>query len=126
MLGRLKQFGQDLERREFALLVFTGLVVTWVRHGLQHHWKGWDSWGDFFAQWFVHTLGVLMLLLAAGAAIIWSHKFFLGYEKKEYGRELMFYIVMTILVAALCIAFVALKPPSDDYEDSSVFIIFSV
>jgi hypothetical protein len=112
---RLKEFLQDLEKREIALVIFTGLVVAFVRHGLQHHWKAWDSWEDFFLAWFIHTVAVAVLMAASMAAIIFSHKFFLGYGKKEYGRELTFYIVMTILVAAIGIALIAHSPPRDDF-----------
>ncbi len=121
---RLREFFQDLEKREIALVIFTGLVVAWVRHGLQHHWKGWHSWEDFFIAWFVHTMGVAVLTGVALAAIIYSHKFFLGYDKKDFGRELTFYIVMTILVVTLGIAFIALRPPSDDYDDSAAYQIY--
>jgi MFS superfamily sulfate permease-like transporter len=124
MLARLRQLGQDLEKREIALTIFTGLVVAYVRHGLQHHWKAWDSIGDFFAAWFVHTMGVAVLMGVTLAAIIYSHKFFLGYDREHYGREITFYIVVTILVTALGIAFVAHSPPSDEYDDSSAFVSF--
>jgi hypothetical protein len=60
-------------------------------------------------------------MAASMAAIICSHKFFLGYDKKDYGRELTFYILVTILVGALGIALIALRGPSGDYDDSSVF-----
>jgi len=124
---RLKEFFQDVEKREIALVIFTGLVVAWVRHGLQYHWKSWGSWGDFFAEWFVHTMGVALLIGFALAAIIYSHKFFLGYDRKEYGRELTFYIVMTILVTAIGIVVVAHWPASDDdFDDSSAFVVFVV
>ena len=120
----VKEFFQDLEKREIALVIFTGLVVAWVRHGLQYHWKAWGSWEDFFVEWFVHTMGVALLIGVALAAIIYSHKFFLGCDRKEYGRELTFYIVMTILVAALGIAAVANWPHSDDdFDDSSAFVV---
>ena len=124
MAVSVKEFFQDLEKREIALVIFTGLVVTWVRHGLQYHWKAWGSWEDFFVEWFVHTMGVALLMAVALAAIIYSHKFFLGYSKDSYGRELTFYIVMTILVAAIGIAVVAHWPASDDdFDDSSAFFI---
>lgn len=123
----LKQLWEDLEQREIALVIFTGLVVAFVRHGLQTHWKAWDSWEDFFVAWFIHTLGVGVLVVASMAAIIYSHKFFLGYDKKEYGRELTFYIVMTALVAAIGILVVANAPPSDnEFDDSSSFVMFVV
>lgn len=121
---RLREFFQDLEKREIALVIFTGLMVAWVRHGLTHHWHGWDSWGDFLAEWFVHTMGVVLLMGVAFAAIIYSHKFFLGYSKESYGRELTFYIVITILVASIGIVVVAHWPASDDdFDDSSTFTL---
>jgi hypothetical protein len=73
-------------------------------------------------DWFIHTLGVAVLVAATIAAIIYSHNFFLGYDKKEYGRELTFYILMTILVGALGIAIVAHWPPSDDLDDAALQI----
>lgn len=123
---RLREFFKDLEKREIALWIFTGLVVSWLRHGLQYHWKPWPSWEDFFVWWFIHTMGVGLLVAAALAAIIFSHKFFLGYTKEEYGREITFYILMTILACALAIAFLALRGPSDDFDDSSAFVMFVV
>lgn len=121
----LVKLWEDVEAREVGLTVFTGLVVAYVRQGLQHHWKLWDSIGDFVLAWVIHTMGVAVLMAAALAAIIYSHKFFLGYEKKEYGRELTFYILTTILMAALGIAVVAHWPSSDgDFDDSSAFVIF--
>jgi hypothetical protein len=121
---RLQQFIKDTEAREVGLTIFTGLVVAYVRHGLQHHWTLWDSIPDFFAAWLFHTLAVVLLMAASLAGIIYTHKFFLGYEKKDYGREITFYILMTILVAALSIAMVAHWPSSDhDFDDSSAFVI---
>lgn len=123
----LKRLWEDLEKREIALVIFTGLVVAFVRHGLQHHWKAWDLWEDFFLAWFFHTMAVALLMAASMAAIIFSHKFFLGYNKEDYGRELTFYILMTILVAALGILVVAHWPASDDeYDDLSAFVTFVV
>jgi hypothetical protein len=120
----LKNFWQDVEAREVGLTALTGLVVAYVRHGLRHHWKFWDSIGDFLGAWFIHTIGVALLMAAALAAIIYSHKFFLGYDRKEYGREVTFYILMTILTAALGIIVVSHWPYSDDdFEDSSAFVI---
>ncbi len=119
---RWREFVRNIETRGVALVIFTGLIVAWVRHGLQNHWKPWDSWEGFFASWLVHTLGVVLLTLVTVITIIWSHKFFLGYDKKEYDREMTFYIVITILVAALGIAFVANSPPRDDYDDASLII----
>jgi hypothetical protein len=79
----LKQFWKETEAREVALTVFTGLVVAYVRQGLQHHWKLWGSIGDFLAGWFIHTMGVAILMAAALAAIIYSHSFFWGTTRKN-------------------------------------------
>ena len=123
---RLRAFFKDLEKREIALWIFTGLVVSWLRHGLQYHWKAWNSWEDFLLGWFIHTMGVGLLVAVALAAIIFSHKFFLGYNKEEYGRELTFYIVITILACALGVAFLALRGSTEDFDDSSAFVMFAV
>ncbi len=121
---RLKEFFEDLEKRQIALVIFTGLVVAWVRHGLQYHWKSWDSWEDFFIAWFIHTMGVALLMAASLAAIIFTHKFFRGYNKEDYS-EITFYVLMTILIGALGIAFLALRGPSDDYDDSSAYAVYA-
>jgi hypothetical protein len=61
------------EARITALTIFTGLVVSWVRNGLQHHWESFPSWGSFFTLWIVHTFGVALLCGIALAAIIYTH-----------------------------------------------------
>jgi hypothetical protein len=68
-----------------------GLAVAYVRHGVQYHWRSWDSWGDFFGAWLVHTMGVALLIGVALAAIIYSHKFFLGYSKESWPRADLLY-----------------------------------
>jgi hypothetical protein len=122
--SRLKQFWKNTETREYGLVIFTGLVVAWVRHGLHYHWTAWATWEGFFVDWFIHTLGVGVLATAAAAAIIFSHTFFLGYVRKEYGRELFFYIVMTILIGALGIAVISLRLGSGNYDDSRAILNF--
>jgi len=120
--SRLKQFWKNTKTREYGLIIFTGLVVAWVRHGLHYHWKAWATWEGFFVDWFIHTMGVGLLALVAIAAIIFTHKFFLGYESKEYGRELFFYIVMTILIGALGIAVISMRLVSGNYDESCAFV----
>ena len=78
----LKKVWQDLEKREIALIVFTGLVVTYVRHGLHYHWKVWDSWEEFFLSWFINTIAVVVLVGASMAAIIYLHRFFLDTKER--------------------------------------------
>jgi hypothetical protein len=95
------------ETREVLLVIITGLVVANVRHGLEHH--SFDTWGDFFFSWFVHTFTVLLLGTIALAAIVSTHKFFLGQSMPDI-RGIFFYIVMTVLVGALStVPFVRLR-----------------
>jgi hypothetical protein len=91
------------ETKIFALLVITGLVVSWVRQGLAHQFKWFASWGDFFISWFVHTVAVGVVAVLASAAILRANHFFVGSEPEEDYHKLMFYAVMTVLVAAILI-----------------------
>jgi hypothetical protein len=91
------------ETKIFALLVFTGLVVSWVRQGLAHQFKWFASWGDFFISWFVHTVAVAVVAVLASAAILRANRFFVDSEPEKDYHKLMFYAVMTVLVAAILI-----------------------
>lgn len=96
------------------LWFFTGLVVSWVRQGLLHHFqKGYPSWGDFFAYWFVCTLAVAITSGLAAAAIFMAHRFFLGEEYKDSLDKLFFYAVMTVLFGAILLALGATGGPPD-------------
>jgi hypothetical protein len=115
----LRRWWSDYGVRWGGLYVVTGLAVSWVRHGVQYHWRPFSSWEDFFASWFLHCLGVGVLVAAAVIAISWTHKFFLGRNLElKQGDELGFYIVMTVLVVALAIALLAKAQPLDDDESS--------
>ena len=93
-----------------ALVVFTGLVVSWVRQGLEHHWKWFASWEDFFLSWFIYTQVVAFLAVFAGVAIIATHRFFVGSEYGDDNDQLIFYVVMTALVSAIFIAIIWHSP----------------
>ena len=121
MWQRIVEWWKRKETREGLLIIITGLAVAYVRHGLEHHWKSWDTWGDFFIAWFVYSFAVMLFTGIALAAIIYTHKFFLGYDKTDM-QGITFYIVMTVLVGALFIWFIAMNwSPSDDddFDDSS-------
>jgi hypothetical protein len=78
------------------------------------HW-GWD---DFFISWFIHTVAVAVLVGGAVGAIIAFHKRILGYEfelKVNKSHELTYFVLMTIIVAAIGILLVASYGPSEDY-----------
>ena len=56
-LGRL-----SLRARRTLLEVFTGLVVTMVRHEVQYGHAPWSSgWLTFLGSWFVHYVGVIIV-----------------------------------------------------------------
>jgi len=73
-----------------GLLVATGLIVSWVRHGLQHHWRGFGSWDSFFSWWFIHTIGVAVFSVFAAATIIGTHKRFLDDDWKGNHEQCCF------------------------------------
>jgi hypothetical protein len=107
------------EWRLIGLQVVTGLVVAFVRHALQTH-RMWDSFGQFLVSWVIHTVAVIVLMAIALVPILWFHKFFLGYEyegTKKKSEELSFYLLMTVLVASVCIFLVAHNVPMDDLDD---------
>jgi hypothetical protein len=100
----------DYETKSIALTVFTGLTVSWVWHGLETHWKSFASWEQFFISWFI---GVVILSVFVTAAVIFTHRFFLGSDFKDSYERLTFYIVMTLLVSAISVAVIANNAPSD-------------
>ena len=113
----MNRFFEALRKRESrfpGLLIFTGLVVTFVRHVLDPHRVPWD-FVQFLSEWFVHTVGLIVLSAFAYMAIFSSHKFFLGEDIKESETQrVLFYIVMTVLVASVCILLVAGYVPADE------------
>jgi uncharacterized membrane-anchored protein YhcB (DUF1043 family) len=106
-----------VEWRLIGLQVVTGLVVAFVRHDLEKHRVLWDSFEQFAVSWFIHTIGVMVLTVIVGVPILRFHKFFLGYQRKGFKDEiqdLTFNILMTVLVASICIFFVAHYVPTED------------
>lgn len=105
-----------VEWRLIGLQVFTGLVVTFVRHDLRQPRVAWDSLVNFLSAWFVHTMAVVLLMVIAAVSIQSTHKFFLGYEREQFKdkfEELSYYIVVTVLIAIVGIWFVA-RFPTDE------------
>ena len=110
------------ERKRIILVVFTGLVVSWVSKGLRTHFqKGYPSWEGFFVSWVYHTIAVAVVSGLAAAAIFFAHEFFLGedynIEYKGNLGKLFFYAVMTILVGAILLAVGATGGP-DDWDNT--------
>ncbi len=105
---------KDREVRGIGLVVFTGLVVSWVTQELQHNWHSFSSWEGFFFLWVINTLAVGVFSALVAAAIAGTHKFFTGEERKEGMETLVFYVVMTVLLGALAVAAMANAVRSED------------
>jgi prolipoprotein diacylglyceryltransferase len=104
--------------REFLLIPATGLIVSYVRHGVATGWSSWDSIHQVFVYWLIHTMGLMLFIPIAGGIIFSTQKFFLGYKpQKEHTEEIIFYVMMTILIAAVSIYVVAHWPAGGDYDD---------
>lgn len=108
------------QTRVNTLTILTGLVVGYVRHGLETKWEPWRGIEHFFGSWFVHYFALLFLVVGAGTAISAWHKFFLG-GKREFTQDVLkyqYYIATTVLVASVAIYILAILPPgtfgSDD------------
>jgi hypothetical protein len=101
--------------KEGILLVVTGLAVAYVRHGLEHNWGKWESIEQFFAGWFVHTMGLALFLAVALVAIMRLHEFFLGTKRESDDfEELTYNVLMTVLVGTIFIFIIAHWIPSDE------------
>ena len=103
---------RNLQTRNIALLLVTGLVVSWVTHGLETQWGSFSFWRLFFGSWLIHTVGVVVLVAVTGGAIVATHRFFLGSEHNADHATLTFYVVTTVLVGAICVALIAKSAPS--------------
>jgi hypothetical protein len=110
----------DSEVRINTLTIGTALVVALVRHGLETKWASWESVGLLLGSWLIHTFALHFLFFGAGYAISRWHKFFLGDERDQFVHRLEFqyYIITTVLVAAVAIGVLSVFGPfagSDDY-----------
>src|SRR5947209_3441937 len=93
-----------------GLQVATGFVVAFVRHNLETHRLLWNGFEPFLVSWFIHTIAVVLLMAIVLVPILSWQRFFIGQEFKGFkdqSEELQFHITMTVLVAAVCIFFVA-------------------
>jgi hypothetical protein len=95
-------------KRAFLIPV-TGLVVAYVRHAINN--KQWDSVEQALVSWIIHSIALMVFFLATSAVILWSHEFFLGRKYKgNLEEEPQFYILMTVLVAAVSIYLISHAP----------------
>jgi hypothetical protein len=110
----------DSETRITTLTIGTALVVAFVRHGLETKWASWEGVGQLLTGWLIHTIALYFLFFGAGFAISQWHKFFLGDERDPivHRLEFQYYIITTVLVAAVAIGVLSAAGPfsgSGDY-----------
>jgi len=103
------------EWRLIGLQIVTGLVVAFVRHELETHQVVWDTFEQFLVSWILHTVGLVVFVGIAAFAILRFHMFFLGEEPQDKRfQQVWYYILMTVLVASVCIFFAAHYGPIDE------------
>jgi hypothetical protein len=96
------------------LLVVTGLVVAYVRTFLQYHQYSWSSGSEFLVSWFIHYVGVVILVTISYAIIKTHEERFLpttdGSRQRLGMDEALVYIPLTLLVCAISIFLLAHWP----------------
>lgn len=108
--------------KQALLVAVTSLVVAYVRHGISSNWAPWDSIGQFLGYWLIHWLGLVLFFGITFVAIWRTYRIFLGSDSREATYdELLFYICMAVLVAAIGF-FVAAHwvPTSDDLNETEL------
>jgi predicted secreted protein len=92
--------------------------VAYVRHGVNTQWKSWDSVEQIAIWWFIHTIALFLFMAITSAAILRSHEFFIGHKPEQNADEnVPFYVLMTVLIAAVSIYLLSHWIPSGDYDD---------
>ena len=92
-------------------MIFGGLVVIWARAILRPHFK--ESWLGFFGSWFAATMAIAIVSAFAVAAIIYSHRFFVGEGYKDNGEKSFFYTAMTLVVTTIVLTLAHSAGPTD-------------
>ena len=73
---------------------------------------------QILTSWFIHTLGLLLFMTITSAVILRCHRFFFGRQADGDAEEaLPFYVVTTVLMAAVSIFLLSHWIPSGDLED---------
>lgn len=110
----------SFKARRHALMAIAGLVVAYVRTGLQYKRYGWDSFTGFAASWFVHYIALALLVGASAIVIQRVEGFFFG-DNKTRSRvdvdDLLVYVPIVALVAAVAIFVLAHWVPIGDFDE---------
>jgi hypothetical protein len=91
------------EFKLYSLFFATGLIITFVQHGVTTHWDSLASVEQFFEYWLIYLIALALFVVIAGAGIFATSEFFLGY-KHHFGdrmSELAFHIIATVLIATI-------------------------
>jgi hypothetical protein len=103
------------EWRLIGLQIVTGLVVAFARHDLETQRVAWDRFEQFLVSWIIHTVGLVVLVGIVAFVILRFHKYFLGEVPKDNTfQQVWYYILMTVLVASVCIFLAAHYGPIDE------------
>lgn len=111
----------SVPKKKIGLLYgVTSLVITLARNYASHA-RFWSSGSDFLMMWFIHFIGIGIVVICAGASIMSFDKFWLGYKIEEKGwndrlEEITYYVLMTLLVISVIVIFGAHHIPND-YDD---------
>lgn len=109
------------EFKLYSLYFVTGLVVTFVRHGVRTHWTSLESVEQFFEYWLIYLIVLAIFVAIAGAFIFATSYYFIGYpsaQLRDRLAEVQFHVVMTILVVVVLMFLLSKFVPSGvlDFE----------
>ena len=110
----------SLNAKTGILVAATALVVAYVRTFFQYGSYGWESIGAFLISWFIHYLGAWLFVAISGAFISKVAPIFLGTESRRQelsSSELLVYVSLVVLVAAIVMFLLAHWPASGIYDE---------
>lgn len=109
------------EFKLYSLYFVTGLVVTFVRHGVRTHWTSLESVEQFFEYWLIYLIALAVFVAITGVIIFATSQYFVGYPSAQLGdrlAEIQFHVVMTVLVVVVLMFLLSKLVPSGvlDFE----------
>lgn len=89
--------------RNNILIVFTGLVISYVHLSLHHKKYLWDTFGDFILDFFCYSIWVVIFCMISVVIIRITEKYFLTKMVTENTDEtdIIFYICMVLIVLSI-------------------------